>query len=292
MPDLRSSPAPRSTSNTPNSRTRDRRGAAPTSLTRGMPHSVPRLLGTPVKHPFGTSCLNDLRISNLQRNPQTTSLVLDIGRDRARVPGRKHTDRQPRFGRRHSATTGLSKIRRRIMRKCLGSLIALVLTVGLAAPAHADDHNCSLARSAGKWSFTDQGTVIGIGPRTAMGYLRSMGWEICRTELQPPASTSHRQRDVLWDLHCESRLQGHNQCRHFRIGNRGPGCALLADGWLPFVEPELYGSKRALVSTITCLQNSLDAECRDEPIQREFPSHGGRGGGTHGFVTVDSHTAS
>lgn len=53
--------------------------------------------------------------------------------------------------------------------KCLGSLVALVLTVGLAAPAHADDNNCSLARSAGKWSFTDQGTVVGIGPRTAMG---------------------------------------------------------------------------------------------------------------------------
>ena len=53
--------------------------------------------------------------------------------------------------------------------KCLGSLVALVLTLGLAAPAYADDHNCSLARSAGKWSFTDQGTVVGIGPRTAMG---------------------------------------------------------------------------------------------------------------------------
>jgi hypothetical protein len=57
----------------------------------------------------------------------------------------------------------------KIPSKCVGSLVALVLTVGLAAPAHADDHNCSLARSAGKWSFTDQGTVVGIGPRTAMG---------------------------------------------------------------------------------------------------------------------------
>ena len=55
------------------------------------------------------------------------------------------------------------------MRKCLGSLIVVVLIVGLAALAHADDNHCSLARSAGMWSFTDQGTVIGIGPRTAVG---------------------------------------------------------------------------------------------------------------------------
>lgn len=56
----------------------------------------------------------------------------------------------------------------KIRGKCLGSLIVTVLTFGLAAPALADD-NCSLARSAGKWSFTDQGTIIGIGPRTAVG---------------------------------------------------------------------------------------------------------------------------
>jgi hypothetical protein len=53
--------------------------------------------------------------------------------------------------------------------KCLGALIAVVLTVALRAPAHADDSNCSLVKSSGKWSFTDQGTVLGIGPRTAMG---------------------------------------------------------------------------------------------------------------------------
>ena len=59
----------------------------------------------------------------------------------------------------------------KIAGKCLGSLIAVVLIMGLIAPAHADDSKCSLAKSSAKWSFTDQGTVIGIGPRTAMGVL-------------------------------------------------------------------------------------------------------------------------
>ncbi|PYX79850.1 MAG: hypothetical protein DMG70_26190 [Acidobacteria bacterium] len=57
----------------------------------------------------------------------------------------------------------------RIASKCLGSLFAVVLTIAMAAPAHAEDPVCSLARSAGKWSFTDQGTVLPIGPRTAVG---------------------------------------------------------------------------------------------------------------------------
>ena len=56
----------------------------------------------------------------------------------------------------------------KIARTGMVSLFAVVLTMGMIAPAHADD-KCSLARSAGKWSFTDQGTVIGIGPRTAVG---------------------------------------------------------------------------------------------------------------------------
>ena len=51
----------------------------------------------------------------------------------------------------------------------MGGLCAVVLTMGIAAPAQADDPKCSLARSAGTWSLTDQGTVVGIGPRTAVG---------------------------------------------------------------------------------------------------------------------------
>ena len=57
------------------------------------------------------------------------------------------------------------------MRKCLGSLIAVVLTVGVAAPAHAGGP-CSLARAAGNWSLTDSGTVVGVGPRVAVGVFK------------------------------------------------------------------------------------------------------------------------
>jgi hypothetical protein len=54
----------------------------------------------------------------------------------------------------------------KIASKCLGSLFTMVLTIAMAAPAHAQ---CSLAHAAGKWALTDQGTVLGIGPRTAVG---------------------------------------------------------------------------------------------------------------------------
>jgi hypothetical protein len=56
-----------------------------------------------------------------------------------------------------------------IARKGFAVVFAVALMVGLAATAHADDHACSMARAAGKWSFTDSGTVIGVGPRTAVG---------------------------------------------------------------------------------------------------------------------------
>jgi hypothetical protein len=53
--------------------------------------------------------------------------------------------------------------------------LVITLTVGLvvslAPGAHAEDHECSLARAAGKWSFTDNGTVVGVGPRVAVGTL-------------------------------------------------------------------------------------------------------------------------
>ncbi len=57
-----------------------------------------------------------------------------------------------------------------IARTKLVILFAAALIVSLSAPAYArDGEECSLARAAGKWSLTDQGTVIGIGPRTAVG---------------------------------------------------------------------------------------------------------------------------
>ena len=49
-------------------------------------------------------------------------------------------------------------------------LFGAVLVVGMAAPAHAAGP-CSLARAAGNWAFTDNGTVVGVGPRTAVGIL-------------------------------------------------------------------------------------------------------------------------
>jgi len=53
--------------------------------------------------------------------------------------------------------------------------LVITLTVGLmlslAPSVHAEDNECSLARAAGKWSFTDNGTLIGIGLRVAVGTL-------------------------------------------------------------------------------------------------------------------------
>lgn len=60
-------------------------------------------------------------------------------------------------------------MRHKIAQAVLASFFATVVTVGVASPAHAEDHPCSLERAAGKWSFTDSGTVVGIGPRTAVG---------------------------------------------------------------------------------------------------------------------------
>jgi hypothetical protein len=49
-------------------------------------------------------------------------------------------------------------------------LFAATLIVSMSASAFAKDKDeCSLARAAGKWSLTDQGTVVGIGPRVAVG---------------------------------------------------------------------------------------------------------------------------
>jgi hypothetical protein len=51
----------------------------------------------------------------------------------------------------------------------LAVVFAVAMMAGLASPAHAWDRPCSLASVAGNWGFTDSGTVIGIGPRTAIG---------------------------------------------------------------------------------------------------------------------------
>lgn len=56
-----------------------------------------------------------------------------------------------------------------IARNGLASLFVVVLMTGLATAAYAEEHPCSTARAAGKWAFTDGGTVIGIGSRSAVG---------------------------------------------------------------------------------------------------------------------------
>ena len=51
----------------------------------------------------------------------------------------------------------------------LASMFVIALIVSTAAAAQAEERRCSMARSSGKWAFTDNGTVIGVGPRTAVG---------------------------------------------------------------------------------------------------------------------------
>ena len=58
--------------------------------------------------------------------------------------------------------------------KFVTTCVAIAFAAALATSAAASDHaagRCSLARAAGKYSFTDNGTVVGVGPRTAVGTL-------------------------------------------------------------------------------------------------------------------------
>jgi hypothetical protein len=47
-------------------------------------------------------------------------------------------------------------------------LFAAMFLVSMSATAHAKER-CTLARAAGDWGFTDSGSVLGIGPRMAVG---------------------------------------------------------------------------------------------------------------------------
>jgi len=60
-------------------------------------------------------------------------------------------------------------MKHKIARSGFAVVFAIALMASLAATARADDHGCFAARAAGRWAFTDSGTVIGIGPRTAVG---------------------------------------------------------------------------------------------------------------------------
>jgi hypothetical protein len=60
-------------------------------------------------------------------------------------------------------------MKRKIARTGLGIIFAIGLGVSMATPAQAGGPPCSLARAAGNWAFTDSGTVLGVGPRDAVG---------------------------------------------------------------------------------------------------------------------------
>jgi hypothetical protein len=48
-------------------------------------------------------------------------------------------------------------------------ILAISLLLTITAPAQAEGPSCSLSRAAANWTITDSGTVIGIGPRAALG---------------------------------------------------------------------------------------------------------------------------
>lgn len=48
-------------------------------------------------------------------------------------------------------------------------VFAAAIVMSMAATAQAEDSSCSLARAAAKYAFTDNGTVVGVGPRVAAG---------------------------------------------------------------------------------------------------------------------------
>jgi hypothetical protein len=48
-------------------------------------------------------------------------------------------------------------------------ILATLLILSMAAAAQAEGPSCSLSRAAANWTITDSGTVIGIGPRAALG---------------------------------------------------------------------------------------------------------------------------
>jgi len=60
-------------------------------------------------------------------------------------------------------------MKHRMERTILASLFAVTVIMSISEFAQAEEHECSLADAAGHWSLTDLGTVVGIGPRSAVG---------------------------------------------------------------------------------------------------------------------------
>lgn len=62
-----------------------------------------------------------------------------------------------------------------VARMGLAAFLAVGSLIGVAAAAVTEDEDCSIARSAGRWSITDTGMVVGIGPRVAVGVFKLDG---------------------------------------------------------------------------------------------------------------------
>ena len=60
-------------------------------------------------------------------------------------------------------------MKRNIVRTTLVTVFAVTLLATLAATTKAEDTACSLYGVAGKYAFSDSGTVFGVGPRVAIG---------------------------------------------------------------------------------------------------------------------------
>ena len=58
-------------------------------------------------------------------------------------------------------------MKRNISRTTISMIFFAMLYVGLAPAARAQ--SCSPSLTAGKWAFTTNGTVVGIGPRASLG---------------------------------------------------------------------------------------------------------------------------
>ena len=96
-------------------------------------------------------------------------------------------------------------------------IVASILGVIVATPARA----CSMVDAAGKWAFTDSGTVIGVGPRVAVGVLvldangsvrngkatSSLNGSIAEETFYGTFTVNSRDRQVMPG----------NECRHDRV---------------------------------------------------------------------------
>jgi hypothetical protein len=61
-------------------------------------------------------------------------------------------------------------MKKKIARLMIGSIALAIAVVGTMPSAYAQ--HCSFARAAGNYGFSDSGTIVGVGPRAAVGLLR------------------------------------------------------------------------------------------------------------------------